>query len=127
MDTNLKVLVVDDYQTMTRILINFLRRLGFTNVECAKNGVEALDKLNQSSFDFIISDWDMQPMTGIELLRKIRASDKLKHLPFIMVTTESKHANIIAAKDAGASNYIVKPFNGDTLKSKLESIAVSVG
>ena len=125
MNTNLKVFVLDYYQTMTRILINFLKRLGFTDVECLKNGVEAFEKLNQSFFDLIIANWDMQPKTGIELLRKVQASDTLKHLQFIIVTTESKTLNIIAARDTSASNYNVKPFYGDSLKEKLDSMAAS--
>ncbi len=121
-DMKMQILVVDDYQTMLRILTNLLKQLGFHNVEQAQDGGEALNKLNSSSIDFIISDWNMEPMTGIELLRQVRASDKLKHIPFIMITAESKTENVIAAKEAGVSNYIVKPFNAETLKGKIESV-----
>lgn len=121
-DKNMKVLVVDDYNTMLRILSNLLKQLGFANVETALDGSEALKKLNEAKFDFVISDWNMEPMTGIELLRHVRASEKLKGIPFIMVTAESKTENVITAKQAGVSNYIVKPFNAETLKTKMESV-----
>ncbi len=116
------ILVVDDYKTMLRILKNLLKQLGFNNVEQASDGAEALSLLNASKFDFIISDWNMEPMTGIELLKKVRGDSKLKHIPFIMVTAESKTDNVAAAKEAGVSNYIVKPFNAETLKGKMESV-----
>ena len=121
-DMKMQILVVDDYQTMLRILTNLLKQLGFTNVEQAQDGGQALSKLNSTAIDFIISDWNMEPMTGIELLREVRSNDKLKHIPFIMITAESKTENVIAAKEAGVSNYIVKPFNAQTLKGKMESV-----
>ena len=121
-DMKMQILVVDDYQTMLRVLTNLLKQLGFHNVDQAQDGDEALSKLNATTVDFIISDWNMEPMTGIELLREVRASDKLKHIPFIMITAESKTENVIAAKEAGVSNYIVKPFNAQTLKGKMESV-----
>ena len=121
-DKNMHILVVDDYNTMLRILKNLLKQLGFNNVEDAMDGAQALSKLNSAKFDFIISDWNMEPMTGIELLREVRASDNLKHIPFIMITAESKTENVIAAKEAGVSNYIVKPFNAETLKGKMTSV-----
>lgn len=121
-DMNMQILVVDDYNTMLRILKNLLKQLGFHNVDTAMDGGEALSKLNTSKFDFIISDWNMEPMTGIELLRQVRASEKLKHIPFIMITAESKAENVIAAQQAGVSNYIVKPFNAETLKGKMASV-----
>jgi|TARA_B100001971_G_C18118330_1_gene498050 two-component system chemotaxis response regulator CheY len=121
-DMNMQILVVDDYNTMLRILKNLLKQLGFHNVDSAMDGAEALNKLNASKFDFVISDWNMEPMTGIELLREVRASEKLKHLPFIMITAESKTENVIAAQKAGVSNYIVKPFNAETLKGKMASV-----
>ncbi len=121
-DKNMQILVVDDYQTMLRILKNLLKQLGFNNVEQAIDGREALSKLNSVKIDFIISDWNMEPMTGIELLKEVRGSEKLKHIPFIMVTAESKTENVIAAQQAGVSNYIVKPFNAETLKGKMESV-----
>jgi len=121
-DKNMQILVVDDYQTMLRILRNLLKQLGFDNVDQAMDGQEALNKLRSSKFDFIISDWNMEPMTGIELLKEVRADDKLKHIPFIMITAESKTENVVAAKQAGVSNYIVKPFNAETLKGKMASV-----
>ena len=121
-DMNMKILIVDDYKTMLRILRNLLRQLNFTNIEEAADGAEALAKLKQDKFDFVISDWNMEPMTGIQLLREVRGDDNLKHLPFIMITAESKSENVIAAKEAGVSNYIVKPFNAETLKTKLVSV-----
>lgn len=121
-DKNMKVLVVDDYRTMLRILRNLLRQLDFRNVYEATDGAEALQKLREGGFGLVISDWNMEPMTGIQLLREVRADDKLKHIPFIMVTAESKPENVIAAKQAGVSNYIVKPFNAETLRAKMASV-----
>jgi len=121
-DKNMQILVVDDYNTMLRILKNLLKQLGFHNVDQAMDGNEALQKLKASAFDFIISDWNMEPMTGIELLREVRGNEKLKHIPFIMITAESKTENVIAAQQAGVSNYIVKPFNAETLKGKMASV-----
>ncbi len=121
-DMNMKILIVDDYKTMLRVLANLLRQLHFKNIEEASDGQEALSKLRQNKFDFVISDWNMEPMTGIELLREMRADENLKHIPFIMITAESKSENVIAAKKAGVSNYIVKPFNAETLKTKLASV-----
>jgi two-component system chemotaxis response regulator CheY len=121
-DKNMKIMIVDDYSTMLRILRNLLRQLDFNNVEEASNGDDALHKLRESQYNLIISDWNMTPMTGLELLKEVRADAKLKHIPFIMVTAESKTDNVIAAKQAGVSNYIVKPFNAETLKSKMASV-----
>ena len=121
-DMNMKILIVDDYQTMLRILANLLKQLNFSNIEDAKDGAEALEKLRAEKFDMVISDWNMEPMTGIELLREVRGDETLKHLPFIMITAESKSENVIAAKEAGVSNYIVKPFNAETLKGKMVSV-----
>ncbi|MCF3630682.1 MAG: two-component system response regulator [Rhodospirillales bacterium CG15_BIG_FIL_POST_REV_8_21_14_020_66_15] len=121
-DLNMNVLIVDDYQTMLRILRNLLRQLNFKNIDEASDGSEALKKLRAKSFGLIISDWNMEPMTGIQLLREVRADEKLKHIPFVMITAESKSENVIAAKEAGVSNYIVKPFNAETLKGKLISV-----
>ena len=121
-DLSMPVLVVDDYQTMIRIIRNLLNQLGFKNIEEAKDGRHALEKLNSGRFGLVISDWNMEPMTGYELLQQVRASDKLKATPFIMVTAESKTENVIAAKKAGVNNYIVKPFNAETLKGKLKSV-----
>lgn len=121
-DLNMKVLIVDDYKTMLRILRNLLRQLNFSNVDEANDGSEALQKLRQHSYGLVVSDWNMEPMTGIQLLREVRGDDKLKHIPFIMVTAESKSENVITAKEAGVSNYIVKPFTAETLKAKLVSV-----
>ncbi|MBM3565563.1 MAG: response regulator [Alphaproteobacteria bacterium] len=121
-DKNMKVLIVDDYQTMLRILRNLLRQLEFNNVDEAKDGSVALDMLRKEPYGLVISDWNMEPMTGIQLLREVRGDAKLKSMPFIMITAESKSENVIAAKEAGVSNYIVKPFNAETLKAKLVSV-----
>ena len=118
-DTNMPILIVDDYKTMLRVLRNFLLQLNFGNIAEATDGSMALQKLRQQDFGFVISDWNMEPMTGMQLLREVRADDKLKHLPFIMITAESKSENVIAAKQAGVSNYIVKPFTAATLQSKI--------
>lgn len=118
------VLVVDDYKTMIRIIRNLLKQLGFENVEDAADGQEALEKMKNADqkFGLVISDWNMEPMTGYELLREVRADDGLKATPFIMVTAESKTENVVAAKRAGVNNYIVKPFNAATLKSKIAAV-----
>ena len=121
-DMNMKVLIVDDYKTMLRILGNLLKQLKFSNIEDAMDGSEALRKLRVDNFGLVISDWNMEPMTGIELLREVRADEKVKGTPFIMVTAESKTENVIAAKQAGVNNYIVKPFNAETLKRKMNSV-----
>ncbi len=121
-DLKMKVLIVDDYKTMLRILRNLLRQLNFSNIEEATDGTMALQLLRDNNFGLIISDWNMEPMTGIQLLREVRSDDKLKHIPFIMITAESKSENVIAAKEAGVSNYIVKPFNAETLKGKMTSV-----
>lgn len=121
-DLSMPVLVVDDYQTMIRIIRNLLNQLGFKNIEEAKDGRQALEKLNSGRFGLVISDWNMEPMTGLQLLKEVRADKVLKDTPFIMVTAESKTENVVAAKQAGVNNYIVKPFNAETLKSKIQSV-----
>ena len=121
-DKSMQILVVDDYNTMRRIVRNLLKQLGFDNVDEAADGGEAFKKLQEKTFHLVISDWNMEPMTGLELLKLVRADAKLKNLPFIMVTAESKPENVIAAKQAGVSNYIVKPFNAETLKVKMSSV-----
>ena len=118
-DKNMSILIVDDYKTMLRIIRNLLKQIGFENVEEATDGTEALQKLREKQFGLVISDWNMEPMTGIELLREVRKDLNLKKTPFIMVTAESKTENVVIAKEAGVSNYIVKPFNAVTLRSKL--------
>lgn len=122
LDTSMPILVVDDYQTMVRIIKNLLKQLGFEDVDDASDGTAALDKLKQKKYGLVISDWNMEPMTGYELLRQVRSDDGLRTTPFIMVTAESKTENVIAAKKAGVNNYIVKPFNAQTLRSKIESV-----
>lgn len=119
---NTKFLVVDDFSTMRRIVRNLLKEQGFVNVQEAEDGVDALNKLRSESFDFVVSDWNMPNMTGIELLRAIRADASLKHLPVLMVTSEAKRENIIEAAQAGASGYVVKPFTAETLDAKLKKI-----
>ncbi len=121
-DKNMTILIVDDYKTMLRIIRNLLKQLGFNNVDEATDGSEALQRLRGKPFDLVISDWNMEPMTGYQLLKEIRADDKLNKTPFIMITAESKTENVIAAKKAGVDNYIVKPFNAATLKTKMSSV-----
>lgn len=116
------VLVVDDYKTMIRIIRNLLKQLGFNDVDDAADGAEALTKMRARKYSLVISDWNMEPMTGYELLKEVRADDNLKQTRFIMVTAESKTENVIAAKKAGVNNYIVKPFNAQTLKSKIDAV-----
>ncbi|MEZ5939363.1 MAG: response regulator [Hyphomonadaceae bacterium] len=121
-DLSMPVLVVDDYKTMIRIIRNLLNQLGFSNIDEASDGKAALDKMRNAKYGLVISDWNMEPMTGYELLREVRNDDGLKATPFIMVTAESKTENVIAAKKAGVNNYIVKPFNAATLKTKLTAV-----
>ncbi len=121
-DMNMKILIVDDYKTMLRILRNLLKQLQFNNIEEATDGSMALEMIRKESFDLIISDWNMEPMSGIELLREVRKDEQLQHLPFVMITAESKTEKVIAARDAGVSSYIVKPFNAETLKAKLTGV-----
>ena len=121
-DMNMQILIVDDYKTMLRIIRNLLKQLGFNNVDEATDGSAALQKLRDKEYKLVISDWNMEPMSGMQLLTEVRADTKLKDLPFIMITAESKTENVIAAKEAGVSNYIVKPFNAATLKTKLSAV-----
>jgi len=121
-DKNMSVLIVDDYKTMLRIVRNLLKQLGFNNVDEATDGAQALEKARTKSYGLIISDWNMEPMTGYELLKEVRADNQLKDTPFIMVTAESKTDNVIAAKKAGVNNYIVKPFNAATLQTKIQAV-----
>lgn len=124
MDKNINILIVDDYKTMLRIIRNLLRQLDFNNVDEATDGAQALSMLRAGNYGLVISDWNMQPMTGLQLLQEVRADTRLRNTPFIMVTAESKTENVIAAKQAGVSNYIVKPFNAETLKEKIEKVLV---
>lgn len=121
-DRNMRILVIDDFQTMRRIIINLLKQLGFSNMVENDDGATGWERLQVEKVDLIISDWNMPKMTGMDLLRKVRAEEKLKAIPFIMVTAEGKRENVIAAVQAGVSNYIVKPFNAATLKEKLVKV-----
>lgn len=124
-DKNMNVLVVDDYQTMIRIIKNLLKQLGFNNVDEATDGTAAYDLLTTKKYGLVISDWNMEPMSGLDLLKKVRSTggnDNISKVPFIMITAESKTENVIAAKQAGVNNYIVKPFNAETLKTKITSV-----
>ena len=125
-DMSMPVLVVDDYNTMIRIIRNLLKQLGFDDVDDASDGSAALAKMREKKYGLVISDWNMEPMTGYELLKEVRADPGLNKTPFIMVTAESKTENVIAAKKAGVSNYIVKPFNAQTLRNKIEAIFPNV-
>lgn len=122
LDLSIPVLVVDDYRTMARIIRNLLKAIGFNDIDEAADGSEALGKLAERDYGLIISDWNMLPMTGYEFLQRVRASERHSHLPFLMVTAESKTENVIAAKKAGVSNYIVKPFTAETLRAKIEAV-----
>ena len=121
-DLSMSVLVVDDYSTMIRIIRNLLKQLGFENIDDASDGSAALNKMRGKKYGLVISDWNMEPMTGYDLLREVRADPNLATTPFIMITAESKTENVIAAKKAGVNNYIVKPFNAATLKTKIEAV-----
>jgi two-component system, chemotaxis family, chemotaxis protein CheY len=123
----MKILVVDDFSTMRRIIKNLLKDLGFTNVQEADDGNTALPMLQQGDFDFVITDWNMPGMQGIDLLRAIRSDDSLKHLPVLMVTAEAKKEQIVAAAQAGVNGYVVKPFTAATLKEKLDKIFERLG
>lgn len=126
-DKNMKFLVIDDFPTMRRIVRNLLKELGYSNVEEAEDGVDALSKLREGSFDFVVSDWNMPNLDGLEMLKQIRQDDQLKHLPVLMVTAEAKKENIIEAAQAGASGYVVKPFTAGTLEEKLNKIFEKLG
>ena len=121
-DRSMRILVVDDFSTMRRIVRNLLKELGYTNADEAEDGTKALQKLKNERFDFVISDWNMPSRTGIELLRAIRGDEALKHLPVLMITAEARKENIIEAAQAGANGYIVKPFTAATLDEKLQKV-----
>lgn len=123
----MKILVVDDFSTMRRIIKNLLKDLGFTNIQEADDGSTALPMLQNGDFDFVVTDWNMPGMQGIDLLRAIRADDNLKHLPVLMVTAEAKKEQIVAAAQAGVNGYVVKPFTAATLKEKLDKIFERLG
>ena len=121
-DMQMPILVVDDYKTMVRIIQNLLKQLGFSNFDDAADGEEALAKMRESKYALVISDWNMDPVTGYDLLQSVRADEELRDTPFIMVTAESHGEKVVAAKQAGVNNYIVKPFNAATLKRKLTAV-----
>jgi two-component system chemotaxis response regulator CheY len=125
-NTERQVLIVDDYNTMRRILRNLLGQIGFANVEEAEDGAGGLKKMREHNIGLVISDWNMTPMSGLEFLKEVRSDALLKETPFIMITAESKTEKVVAAKAAGVSNYIVKPFNADTLKKKIEAVLGTV-
>lgn len=122
MNKKMKILIVDDFATMRRVIRNLLKSLGFENFEEAEDGTKALKILNKTKIDFVVTDWNMPNMTGIELLREIRKDSKLSHIPVLMVTAEQKREQIIAAAQAGVNGYIVKPFTGETLSLKIDKI-----
>ncbi len=121
-DLDMPVLIVDDYKTMLRIIRNLLKQIGFNNVDEATDGQSALEKMREKQYGLVISDWNMEPMSGLELLQQVRADGDLEGTPFVMITAESKTDNVVAAKEAGVSNYIVKPFNAATLRNKLSVV-----
>lgn len=121
-DKNMAILIVDDYKTMLRIIKNLLKQIGFENVDEATDGTMAFSKMKEKKYGLVISDWNMEPMSGFELLQKVREDESTKATPFIMITAESKTENVVKAKQAGVNNYIVKPFNAATLKQKMESV-----
>jgi two-component system chemotaxis response regulator CheY len=123
LDLDMRVLVVDDYSPMRRLLRSLLEQLGFKQVEEASDGGTALAKLRDAPVGLVISDWSMEPMSGLDLLREVRADRELRHVPFIMVTAKGKPENVVAAKEAGVTGYIVKPFNADTLKKKIAALS----
>jgi two-component system chemotaxis response regulator CheY len=126
-DPKMRFLVVDDFSTMRRIVRNLLKELGFANIDEAEDGQVALQKLTAEPFDFVVSDWNMPNMDGLQLLQAVRANAQLKHLPVLMITAEAKRENIVAAAQAGASGYIVKPFTAATLNEKLSKIFEKMG
>lgn len=121
-DMSMRVLIVDDYKTMLNIIRNLLLQLGFQNISEATDGATALAKLRDQNFGLVISDWNMEPMTGLQLLKEVRADSRLKQIPFIMITAESKTENVVAARAAGVNNYILKPFTAATLKQKIVAV-----
>jgi two-component system, chemotaxis family, chemotaxis protein CheY len=127
LDKNMKILIVDDFSTMRRIIKNLLRDLGFSNTQEADDGATALPMLKAGDFDFLVTDWNMPGMTGIELLKQVRADEKLASLPVLMVTAEAKRDQIIEAAQAGVSGYVVKPFTAQVLKEKIDKIFERVG
>jgi two-component system chemotaxis response regulator CheY len=126
-DLNMKILVVDDFSTMRRIIKNLLKQIGYVNVDEAEDGADAYSKIENGGYGFIISDWNMPNMDGLELLGKIRSNDELKHLPLLMVTAEAEKEKVISAIQAGVNNYIVKPFTAEILKEKMDKVFETIG
>ena len=126
-DLNMKILVVDDFSTMRRIIKNLLKQIGYVNVDEAEDGADAYSKIENGGYGFIISDWNMPNMDGLELLGKIRSNDELKHLPLLMVTAEAEKEKVISAIQAGVNNYIVKPFTAEILKEKMDKVFETMG
>ena len=122
MDTSIRILCVDDFATMRRILKNILKQLGFTNITEADDGTTALEELKKGRFDLIISDWNMPKMSGLELLKTVRAMEEYQNIPFLMVTAEAQKQNVVEAVQAGVSNYVVKPFTAESIAEKIEKI-----
>ncbi len=122
MDLNMKVLIVDDFATMRRILRNILKQIGFTNISEADDGKTGLKALQKEKFDLVLCDWNMPEMPGIDLLRAVRSDDALKDIPFVMVTAEAQKNNIVEAVQAGVSNYVIKPFTAETVSEKLKKV-----
>jgi two-component system, chemotaxis family, chemotaxis protein CheY len=122
MDLSMKILIVDDFATMRRIMKNILKQIGFSNIIEADDGTTALEELKKNAVDLIISDWNMPKMTGLDLLKSVRGSDGLKDVPFLMVTAEAQKQNVIDAVQAGVTNYVVKPFTAEAISEKLEKI-----
>jgi two-component system chemotaxis response regulator CheY len=126
LDPSTPILVVDDYATMVRIIRNLLKQIGFENVDDASNGEQALEKIRSKAYGLVFSDWNMEPMSGIDLLHKVRADPATAQIPFIMVTSESKTDNVMAARKAGVSSYLVKPFNAAQLKAKIDQVTGAI-
>ncbi len=126
-DLKMKILVVDDFSTMRRIVKNLLKQLGFVNIEEAEDGAQAYTKLKSGGFGFIVSDWNMPNLDGLGLVKKVRSDDELKDLPILMVTAEAEKDKVVTAIQAGVNNYIVKPFTGDVLKEKMDKIFEKLG
>jgi two-component system chemotaxis response regulator CheY len=126
-DLKMKILVVDDFSTMRRIVKNLLKQLGFVNIEEAEDGAQAYTKLKNGGFGFIVSDWNMPNLDGLGLVKKVRSDDELKDLPILMVTAEAEKDKVVTAIQAGVNNYIVKPFTGDVLKEKMDKIFEKLG
>ncbi|MBX9574814.1 MAG: response regulator [Caulobacteraceae bacterium] len=126
-DKSMPILVVDDYKSMVRIIRGMLSQLGFSNVDDAADGAAALEMIRAKNYGLVLSDWNMQPMTGIELARAVRAEERTKALPFIMITAEAKTENVVAARQAGVNNYVIKPFTLAVLKQKISSVIGDLG